>query len=352
MGSKFTIPKFTNKDFQVLIGSMLPMTLILNYYLFKGAYFRSFGLFVSTTAVTFIFLAIAFLLYGFVAIALRNRLPFASQSIKRLSICIGLFIFMSAVYVTMIVRGYDAIHFYGYEYTETDFLKSYLSFIVINIFLTFLNEGIYRFEKYKENYEETTQLKKEYMHSQLLGLKSQMNPHFLFNCLNTLSCLINEDSNDAEDFLDHMSKVYRYLLRNNEEQLVTLETELNFIRSYTFLLKSRYAEALDILVDVNMEDRSRFIPPLTLQMIIENAMNQNTISKDRPLHIYISANSGYILVRNNVQTKMHTIEENDAAMENIANKFRLLCQQEVLMEETETERKISFPLITHETSAA
>ena len=91
---------------------------------------------------------------------------------------------------------------------------------------------------------------------------------------------------------------------------------------------------------------------IALQMIIENAMNQNTISKDKPLHINITSGSGNIMVCNNVQTKMHTIEENDAAMENITNKFRLLCQEEVLIEETETERKILFPLITHEISAA
>src|SRR5205085_5679631 len=136
---------------------------------------------------------------------------------------------MSAVYVSLILRGYDYFNFFGYEYAEPDFIKCYTSIIVVNIFLTFLNEGVYRFEKYRATVTETEQLKKEYMQSQLLGLKSQMNPHFLFNSLNTLSSLIHEDAETAENFLDHMSKVYRYLLRNNDEQLVKLGTELNFI---------------------------------------------------------------------------------------------------------------------------
>jgi LytS/YehU family sensor histidine kinase len=183
------------------------------------------------------------------------------------------------------------------------------------------------------------------MQSQLLGLKSQMNPHFLFNSLNTLSSLINEDAEQAEDFLDHMSKVYRYLLRNNEEQLVSIDTELSFIQSYSYLLKSRYADALELTVNVSDRMRQEQIPPLTLQMIMENILNQNTISKDTPLKIEIISAGNHILVKNSRLSRLNTAEKLDEGLDNIANKFRLLCQQEIEIIETPSEREIRLPVI-------
>ena len=224
--------------------------------------------------------------------------------------------------------------------------------MVINVFLTFLQEGVSRFEKYRATVTETEQLKKEYMHSQLLGLKSQMNPHFLFNSLNTLSSLIHEDADKAEDFLDHMSKVYRYLLRNNEEQLVTLDTELNFIRSYAFLLKSRHGDGLNTDVHVPHELRDQMIPPLTLQMLVEHVMNQNSIGKNRPLHIGIRQVHNWIEVRNKMQPKLSNNEESWEVLDNISNKYRLLCGCDIVMKEIDNERIIQLPLIPNKEMVA
>ena len=172
-----------------------------------------------------------------------------------------------------------------------------------------------------------------------------MNPHFLFNSLNTLSSLIQEDADKAEDFLDHMSKVYRYLLRNNEEQLVKLETELNFINSYAYLLKSRHGDGLYIDVHVPLTGREQMIPPLTLQMLVENVLNQNSISKNRPLHISIKLVHNWIEVRNKVQPKMNNNEEGWEVIDNIANKYKLLCGCDIIIREMSNERLIQLPLI-------
>jgi LytS/YehU family sensor histidine kinase len=215
----------------------------------------------------------------------------------------------------------------------------------MNIFLTFLNEGVAQFERYKTTLIETEQLKKEYLHSQLLGLKSQMNPHFLFNSLNTLSSLIHEDSEKAEDFLDHMSKVYRYLLRNNEDPLVTLQKELDLISSYFFLLKKRHGEALDIQVNIPAEYLNAEIPPLTLQMLIENTVNQNTLTKKEPIKIIVAVDDGKLSIIHNVQPKLYGTTESDEAIENIANKFRLLTQKEIEIKELEGKRVILLPLL-------
>jgi two-component system, LytTR family, sensor kinase len=188
------------------------------------------------------------------------------------------------------------------------------------------------------------------MHSQLLGLKSQMNPHFLFNSLNTLSSLINEDPEKGEEFLDHMTKVYRYLLRNNEEQLVSLQTELNFLHSYYFILKARHTEGLEVHFDIPDEYLDCRIPPLTLQMILENALNSNSVSRSTPLSVTISVNEDGLQIRNTLQPKMSTPADGEA-LENITNKFRLLCQKELIVRSDIKERCIILPLITNNADA-
>ena len=346
------IPKYTSKDFHILVASMLPLALIINYFLFDASYFGSLTSFGSATLVTFLYLGLAFLTYGFVAISLRNRFPQDNQQFMRLAICIAIFIVMSALYISVLLLSYDYFHFLRYEYSENDFIKTYVTLIVINIFLTFLNEGVSRFEKYKAIITETEQLKKEYMHSQLLGLKSQMNPHFLFNSLNTLSSLINEDPDRAEDFLDHMSKVYRYLLRNHEEQLVTLETEISFIRSYWYLLKARHAEGLHLKIDIPESHLQFMIPPLTIQMVLEHVLNQNSISRSRPLFISIHCVFNWLEVVHNIQPKMNNIEDSRQIIGNMSNKFRLLCQREPVIRDDEGQRRIQLPLIPLKEQAA
>jgi two-component system, LytTR family, sensor kinase len=340
------IPKYTTKDFHILVASMLPMALMINYVLYGSRYFTDISCFLPATLLTFFFLGVAFLTYGFVAIFLRNRFPSDGQVFKRLTICISIFVLMSAVYVSILLLSYDYFHFLGYEYDERDFVKIYVTLIVVNIFLTFLNEGVYRFEKYRATITETQQLKKEYIHSQLLGLKSQMNPHFLFNSLNTLSSLINENPEKAEDFLDHMSKVYRYLLRNNEEQLVSVETEINFISSYYYLLQARHGEGLQLELNIPEPSRELMIPPLTLQMIIENIIYQNSISRSKPLMITIRCSGTTIELINNVQPKINMNDDSKQVLENISNKFRLLCQKEPVIRQDEKHRIIQLPLIS------
>jgi two-component system, LytTR family, sensor kinase len=345
MAGTLNIPKFHTKDFTVLVASMLPMAMLVNYFLYCQNYFSSASQFLVTTLVSFTFFGGGFLTYGFVAILLRNRFPEERQLFKRLLICLAIFFLMSAVYISLLLLAYDYFHFYGYEYLDRDFFRAYFTLVTLNIFLTFLNEGIYRFEKFKVTLTENEQLKKEYMHSRLLGLKSQMNPHFLFNSLNTLSSLIHENADDAEEFLDQMSKVYRYLLRNNEEQLVSIATELNFIRSYYYLLKARHGDGLTLSINVADEVMDYMVPPLTLQMIAESVLNINSISRSHPLSITIQSSDGWLELKNNVQPKMNCVEDCAEVMENISNKYRLLCQQEVEIREDEKEWKIQLPLI-------
>ena len=345
------IPKYTNKDSTILVATMLPMAMVLNYILFGNVYFHDIQRLLIGTAVAFLILSGAFISYGLVAISLRNRFPNEKDLYKRLLICIGLFAIMTGVIISMTLRGYEHFGFLNYTYSDEDFAIAYAAFLVINVFLTFLNEGIYQFEKYAATVRDTEELKKEYMQSQLLGLKSQMNPHFLFNGLNTLSSLIHEDSDDAEDFLDHMSKVYRYLLRNSDEKLVTLQTELQFIQSYYYLLRKRHGEGLLLKTEIADPDRHLLIPPLTLQMIFENILNQNAVSKHDPLIVSIETKDQKLMIKNSLLPKMN-VSEKDQALDNINNKYRLLCQQGMKVITGQNSRTIELPLIIENTICA
>lgn len=349
-----SFPKYTNKDTAVLLSTMIPFTILLNSLIFGKSYFGDWSKFLLATAITFAVLSISFLMYGIIAIRFRERFPHDHQLVKRIVLTLGIFFTLTALILFLLIKFYEFINFYGYRFTDHAFIMAFTSTAVLNIFLTFLNEGLSRFEGWKQTLVETEQLKKEYMRSQLLGLKSQVNPHFLFNSLNSLSCLINEDAGKAEKFLDEMSKVYRYLLRNNEDQFVTLETELQFIRSYNHILIERYGEGMQLDIKVNEMDLEMLIPPLTLQILFENAFNNNTISKDKPLNVEInSIKDGWLQIRHNIQRKVGgDFETEEAGLDNISKKYKLLCHDPVGIRDTLTHRIVELPLISKKTEIA
>lgn len=344
------LPQYSGKDYAIMVWTITPFTIILNSIIFGKRYFTEWQVFAVASLVAFLFLCLSFILYGGVAVAFRNRFPKDDQFMKRTMIIVGLFIIMTGLLILLLFTIYESIGPLNFTFREGSFIGAYSATVVLNIFLTILHEAVAKFASYKATLVETEQLKKEYMQSQLLGLKSQVNPHFLFNGLNSLSSLISEDPGKAEQFLDEMSKVYRYLLRNDEEQLVELETELRFINSYYYLLSVRYGEGIQVTIDIADEQRELMIPPLTLQMLFENAFNLNTISKDHPLRISIrSMSDGWLEVKNNIQAKLTSdVQANKEGLDNIINKFRLLCQQNVTIEENATHRTIRLPLIKKE----
>lgn len=344
------LPQYSGKDYVIMVWTLTPFTIILNSIIFGKRYFAEWPVFAIASVVAFVFLCVSFIFYGGVAVAFRNRFPKDDQFMKRTLIVIGLFIIMTGLLILLLFTLYEAIGPLKFDFREASFIGAYSATVVLNVFLTILHEAVAKFASYKSTLIETEQLKKEYMHSQLLGLKSQVNPHFLFNGLNSLSSLIGEDPAKAELFLDEMSKVYRYLLRNDEEQLVELDTEMRFIASYYYLLSVRYGEGIQLTTDIDNEQRGLMIPPLTLQIIFENTFSLNSISKEQPLRISIrSLDNGWLEIKNNIQSKLGSdAQDHKEGLDNIINKFRLLCQQTVTIEDSVTQRTIRLPLIKKE----
>jgi two-component system LytT family sensor kinase len=344
------LPQYSGKDYIIMLWTVIPFSVLLNSIIFGKDYYTSWSIFAGATVITFLVIAVSFVIYGGVAVAFRERWPLDSMFVKRTALLLGLFVIMTGLIMLLLFNIYESISFFQFTISNGTFAGAYGATVVLNVFLTILHEAVSKFESYKATLIETEQLKKEYMHSQLLGLKSQVNPHFLFNGLNSLSSLISEEPAKAERFLDEMSKVYRYMLRNDEDQLVELQTELNFIASYYYLLHVRYGDGVQLIIDVPAEQRERQIPPLTLQFLFEHAFNRNMISKERPLIIEIrSLSCDWLEVKNNIQEKVGADDHaHKEGLENIVNKFRLLCQQTVNIEDSGTHRIVRIPLIKKE----
>lgn len=344
------LQRYTKKDTWIFLTVCIPHVIFLNCLLFGSGYFLEFKVFIAASIMTLIIMGISWQLHTWVAVTLRDRFSKDKELIKRFFIAVPLFCLMTGITITILFYGYNYFHFMGYELEEYFYNWAIATGILLNIFATVIHESVHSFEKWKITLTETEQLKKEHMQSQLLGLRSQVSPHFLFNSLNTLSSLISDSPAEAEIFLDEMSKVYRYLLRHNEEQLVNLGTELTFLRSYYHLLKARYGKGVLLLIDVDEKYHQKVIPPLTLQILLDNALKINLISKDRPLKLGISVNkTGWLEITNNIQ---HRISDNlvpdESGIINMSKRFRLLCQHSIEITENGYSRVLKVPLMNPE----
>jgi two-component system, LytTR family, sensor kinase len=188
-------------------------------------------------------------------------------------------------------------------------------------------ESVYTIKQWKNSLTEKEQLQQLTIQQEFETLKSQVNPHFLFNCFNTLSSLIVEDRKQAEVFLNELSKVYRYLLRNNEDGLSSLQTEIRFIESYYRLLKTRHGEAVQLSIETDKKYDHYLLPSLTLQLLVENAVKHNVLSKNKPLVIDIFTTAGNkLVVSNNLQLRTLKVPSNKIGLDNIKAKYELLNQ--------------------------
>lgn len=219
-------------------------------------------------------------------------------------------------------------------------------FLVLYELLFFRQDSSQYKERLEKAEQEKEMLRVANMQSQLDVLKQQVNPHFLFNSLNSLSSLISEDPKQAEQFVDKLSGVYRYVLRANEQHLATLETELHFIDSYYHLLQTRYGAGLSLTVSVDDAYRGSQLPPLTLQLLVENAVKHNIVSPRRPLIIRIEVDQqGQLVVQNTLQRKGTRVLSNGVGLTNIVAKYQMLNLPHPSIEESSDQFTVRLPLL-------
>lgn len=189
-------------------------------------------------------------------------------------------------------------------------------------------------------------LEKENVQAQFAALKSQVNPHFLFNSLSILSSLVHADADLSEKFIDQLSRAYRYILEQKDNERVPLKTELEFIQAYRFLLNIRFENKFDVVINVPEADQVRYsIAPLTLQLLVENAVKHNRMSTKEPLHVHIRLEGECLVVQNNLQIRPQSETSTGVGLQNIITRYAMLTDQPVWVGENEGSFIVKIPLL-------
>lgn len=230
--------------------------------------------------------------------------------------------------------------------SDTDILiHSNSAVIFCTIMVIAVYESIFFMHQLRHSVEETEKLKRESLKAELNALRTQVNPHFLFNNLNTLCSLIPENPDQATEFVKQLSKVYRHILDVRDEKSIPLKEELDVMKAYAFLLQTRFGSNLDVVINVPDEKLHKKVVPLSLQILMENAIKHNIVSSDKPLKIEVTALNGKLMVSNNLQKKHQVNESTGIGLDNIRNRYILLGNGQVEVQESGSDFTVSIPLI-------
>ncbi len=237
-------------------------------------------------------------------------------------------------------------------YNELMNMKGAYTFAMIATFISSVYANSFYLRSYLKAQDEKQKLeidlikeKETALQFQLNSLKLQINPHFLFNNFNTLSELIESEPETASDFLSHLSKVYRHIVRNLNVNLIDLRDELKFIDSYFYLMKLRHGEGIKVNIDSELRTSNYKIPPASLQLLVENAIKHNAFSPEQPLIIDIRAENDYLIVRNLKRPLERPAESTGIGQSNIANRYALLSSKEIRIENSDHFYSVSIPLL-------
>jgi two-component system, LytTR family, sensor kinase len=300
---------------------------------------------------TFIITAVVWIGNRYIMIWARKRYPQFANVRKRLliqSLAILIFTLLSSNILGNLLDGICGLKKEGgYPgHTMSDIvLNSNSAAFFCTLAVVAVYESIYFMNELRKSVEEKEMLKRESLNAQLNALRTQVNPHFLFNNLNTLSSVIADDPKQAVEFVQKLSKVYRHLLEVKDEQSILLKEELDVLKAYAFLLRTRFGNNLDVSISVPDEKLNRKIVPLSLQILMENAIKHNIVSLDKPLKIEVFTLNGKLVISNNLQKKNQVIESTGIGLDNIRNRYKLLGNDLVEVTENGSSFTVAIPLI-------
>jgi two-component system LytT family sensor kinase len=289
---------------------------------------------------------------GYLAIFMVNRAKRYSQDQLRRKLLPYLIVFYimaglianlsvtAGVFVWYLINGIDLsgfwTHLFSMELNYANFqFAAWLMFFTIAFFYVLWQKTASRELKLRE----------ENLSYKYRNLKAQVNPHFLFNNLNTLSEIVHEDAARADHFIRELSGIYRYILENEENDLVPLSQELDFIRRYFDLQKERDGDKIEMSIDFPGKDKFRIVP-VSLQILVENALKHNAISEQKPLRISITReNDSHIIVSNSIQKKNVLPQSHRTGLSNLSERVKMVTGNEIEVRESKDEFVVKLPLI-------
>lgn len=351
---------FSSKSRWSYVLTMPAFLAFFNYIMVGPDFTSNWRTFIGSMLLNGTLLSIAFFIQSRLNENIARRYPLLDQTPKRIFVSIASHALLSAVFLLLIAWLYIGLGLFGSTLTAQRVLMVYLINLGAILLVMGIQETFHAITRWKQHEVNRERLMKENLNGQLESLKAQVSPHFLFNSLNSLSTLIAEDPAKAEQFVDEMARVYRYLLQTNHaslddtefSQLTTLRKELSFMDSYGHLLKTRYGDGMKLYIHVEKHLLEKKIPPLTLQMLVENAVKHNVIRASRPLTIFIlSTQEEQLMIRNNLQKKTLTagadnLESTGVGLVNIITKYKLLQEHQPALLEPVIEINHEFFTVT------
>jgi LytS/YehU family sensor histidine kinase len=252
---------------------------------------------------------------------------------------------MIAIFWVILIRlALNYLLFHGKLVIFSDELMLLMLALTLLIIFNLFEFGFYLNERYRRSLAEVERFRKENAEYQFEMLKLQLNPHFLFNSLNTLSSLVHHDAGKATEFIRRLSDVYRYVLENRNKELVSLREEMEFINSFSFLQGLRFQGMIDFRFTISKEMLDRKIAPMTLQLLVENAVKHNVVSRKQPLSIIISAENDNLVIKNNLQPK-EELSGTGVGLKNISSRYAFLTDRKVEIIKEDNLFKVIIPLI-------
>ena len=333
--------------------------LLLNYFFIGGGVLTAINLgfgarpslvrlanFLIANGLTF---TIFSLINGRMAAYIAVRFPWVENPRKTFLIALlgtflsTTFVWIFIVYLWIALMGHKLVSL-DVWYNSLDW-ASWIFSLVITIMVSAILHGKNFLIGWKETILEAEKLKKEQAIAQYETLKSQVNPHFLFNSLNVLTTLVHKDADVAEQFINQLSKVYRYILESRAQEIIDLDEEMRNLEAYVFLMKIRFGGNFIFDNQLTINANRYKVAPLTLQMLVENALKHNEVSKMHPLSISVFFQDNFIVIRNNLQLKTNQNDSTGIGLSNIRARYEFLSSQPISVSETDGFFTVKIPII-------
>jgi len=340
------LPVYSKYD-QILQLIFIPInSCMLSWIMIGNTYWTNWVTFGGATGLTAGFTFSVWMVGNYMGLKINARHPHPRQYVMRALLRFMASAANASLHALVLFNLFVQIRLPGFTADPLRLLFSVLFVVVSVAIVMIVYETVDSYDNWQEAQQQIESLTKNQMQVQLDALRQQVNPHFLFNSLNSLTALIAEDPKKAETFSEELSTVYRYLLRSNETPLVPLANELDFANSYYHLLKTRHGEAISLITRIQPGTESRQLPPLTLQLLIENAVKHNIILPQQPLTIALSTDEQHrLVVSNNLQRKPSRGLSNGVGLSNILTKYQMLGQPAPTIEDDGREFRVTLPLV-------
>lgn len=330
----------------VVIGVII-LSLITDY-LFNNSFAKhSFGVAILRWSVSLFFTIFDWFTIRAIMILLRRRYPDFKDDKKR--IVIFFLAIVSTILVVDFVGGFlikNIFNIFSINSNHTTQLKVLLPIIIITIMTMAIYEAVYYYIRLKKSIKEEEQTKRLIVQTQLDALRNQAQPHFLFNSLNTLRDIIDQNpKEDAKKFVDKLSDVYRFILQSGNVNLISLREELRFAQAYIHIQSERFGDNLKLNWHIPETALDAMIAPMSLQLLLENAIKHNVISKGKPLIINVEVKDQYVIVQNKIELKSTQLPSTKVGLKNIQKRYALISSKSPEIKNDGNQFTVSLPLL-------